>query len=137
MTRYEVLAHTADTGIVAYGSTPEEVFENAAFGMFDLTVDLAAAAASEERRIEAEGRGLGELLVAWLSELLAVAEIDDLVFVWFRVSELREDRVVGVASGSTAEGIGLEGPPVKAVTYHDLEVAPVADGWRARVIFDV
>ena len=137
MSRYEVLAHTADTGIVAYGSTPEEVFENAAFGMFDLTFDLAAAAASEERRIEAEGKGLGELLVAWLSELLAVAEIDDLVFVSVRVSELKEDRVVGVASGSTAEGIELEGPPVKAVTYHDLEVALEADGWRAQVIFDV
>jgi len=137
MTRYEILAHTADTGIVAQGSTPEEVFENAAFGLFDITFDLATIAASQERRIEAEGQDLGELLVAWLSELLASAEIDDLVFASFRVAELGEGRIVGIASGSTVEGIELAGPPVKAVTYHDLEVVEVAGGWRARVIFDV
>jgi SHS2 domain-containing protein len=26
---------------------------------------------------------------------------------------------------------------IKAVTYHALEVAETADGWRARVVFDI
>ena len=41
MLRYEVLAHTADTGILAHGASLAEAFENAAFGMFDLVFDLS------------------------------------------------------------------------------------------------
>jgi SHS2 domain-containing protein len=137
MTRYEVLAHTADTGIIAYGSTPEEMFENAAFGMFDLVFPLSAVPVTEERQVEVEAPDLGELLVAWLSELLAVAEIDDLVFSSFRVAEIGAGKLVGTALGSTAQGVELVGPPVKAVTFHDLEVTETEEEWRARVIFDV
>ncbi len=137
MTRYETLDHTADTGIIAYGANLGEVFENAAFGMFDLAFDLSAVPAAEERQIEVEAQDLGELLVAWLSELLAIGEIDDLVFSSFQVAEIGEGRVAGVAAGSPSRGIELVGPPVKAVTFHDLEVAEAAEGWRARVIFDV
>lgn len=137
MARYEILAHTADTGIVAYGSTLEEVFANAAFGMFGLTFGPPAAPVAEERHIEAEGQGFDELLVAWLSEILAIAEIEGLVFTSFRVAEMGQGRVVGTASGSPVEGVELAGPPVKAVTYHDLEVVETSTGWRARVIFDV
>ena len=34
--RFEVFEHTADVGIIAYGKTLSEAFENAALGMFDI-----------------------------------------------------------------------------------------------------
>ncbi len=137
MRRYEVLSHTADTGIVAYGESPAEAFANAAFGAFDLVFDLSEVSGSEECRVEVEAETLGELLVAWLSALLAEAEIRGLVFSAFQVEMLAGGRLRGTAAGSPSAGRELRGPPVKAVTYHDLAVEQVPGGWRARVIFDV
>ena len=137
MPRYEVLSHTADTGIVAYGESLAEAFANAAFGMFDLVLDLSEVPAVEECRVEVQAETAGELLVAWLSALLAEAEIRGLAFSSFRVDSLSGGRLAGTAAGAPSAGRELRGPPVKAVTYHDLVVEEAPGGWRARVIFDV
>jgi SHS2 domain-containing protein len=137
MPRYRILPHTADIGIVARGASVEEAFENAAFGMFDLTFDLAAVGDAEEVKVEVEADGPAELLVAWLSALLAEAEIRGLALGRFRVVELGGGRLRGRAWGAAAAAAELRGPPVKAVTYHQLEVSETPTGWEARVIFDV
>ena len=42
-----------------------------------------------------------------------------------------------VAATATTAGLELQGAPVKAVTYHDLDVAQLPTGrWRARLYFD-
>jgi SHS2 domain-containing protein len=33
--------------------------------------------------------------------------------------------------------VELTGPPIKAVTYHQLQVAETDEGWSATVYFDV
>lgn len=137
MRRYRVIAHTADTGIVAFGSTLAEAFENAAYGMFDLMFDLRRVEAGGECAVEAQAETLDELLVAWLSALLAEAEIREVAFSRFSVAEVREGVARGVASGAPTAGLELRGPPVKAVTFHDLAVEQRPEGWEARVIFDV
>ncbi|MGC8832531.1 MAG: archease, partial [Armatimonadota bacterium] len=37
---FEVIDHTADRGLVAYGSDLAELFEACAYGMFSLMADL-------------------------------------------------------------------------------------------------
>ncbi len=135
--RYEVIEHTADAAIIAYGDTPADLFENAAYGMFDIMFDLDAVAGSSSRPVVAAGDSLEDLLVAWLSSLLAEAEIAGLVFCGFTVDRLEEGGVQGSAHGAPVSGVELLGPPVKAVTYHDLAVVEVPEGWWARVVFDV
>ncbi len=137
MPRYRILPHTADVGIAASGTTLAEAFENAAFGMFDLMFDLSAVEAAEECRVEASAETDGELLVAWLSALLAEAEIRGLAFGRFRVEMLAGGRLSGLAAGARSDARELRGPPVKAVTYHDLAVEESPEGWEVRVIFDV
>ncbi len=135
--RYEVLAHTADTGIAVTGATLAEVFENAAYGMFDLMFDLDALEASDRVAVEATGDTAEELLVDWLSSLLFEAEAGELVLCSFSVEELGEGRTRGTAAGRSSAGVVLRGPPIKAVTYHDLLIEEKPAGWRAQVIFDV
>ncbi|MGH8935819.1 MAG: archease [Acidimicrobiia bacterium] len=137
MPRYEPLDHTADSGIIAYGADLPELFENAAFGLFDLMFDLSALHTGREQDVSVEAEGLEELLVAWLEELLFRAESEGLAFLAFSVRELDEKSLRGVAKGVSSEGVELVGPPIKAVTYHDLQVTEVDEGWQARVIFDV
>ena len=135
--RYDILSHTADTAIIAYGATLPELFENAAFGMFDLMVDLAGVRSAASRPVVAAGDDPESLLVAWLSELLVISEADDLVFSWFAVDRLEEGGVQGSAGGAPPSGMELRGPPIKGVTYHDLAVVEIPDGWWARLVFDV
>lgn len=137
MNRYEAIPHTADTGIIAYGSTLDELFENAAFGMFDLMADLSGVLPCRDRPITAVGDTVEELLVDWLGQLITEAEIHDLIFSTFTVDWLEEGGVGGVAGGSPGTGMTLIGPPIKAVTYHDLAVVEISDGWWARLVFDV
>src|SRR3972149_3103568 len=58
MTRppFEILEHTADAGIVAHARSLEELFANAAAGMFSLMADLGGGRPAEQREIELAGR---------------------------------------------------------------------------------
>ena len=135
--RYEPLDHTADTGIVAYGVTPHELFENAGWGMFDLTFDLTGLDPVRDVPVIAAGDSFDDLLVNWLSELLFQAETLGLAFCYFTVDRLEEGGVKGSAGGVPASTLELRRPPIKAVTYHDLAVVENPDTWWARIIFDV
>jgi SHS2 domain-containing protein len=134
---YEQIDHTADAAIVAYGATLEDLFEHTAFGMFDITFDLTDATGAMSRPVVGAGDTVEDLLVAWLSGLLAEAEIHGLAFSTFAVDRLEEGGVQGSAGGDPVAGLELIGAPIKAVTYHDLAVIEIPDGWWARVVFDV
>lgn len=70
--RYEVLEHTADLMVKAYGRTLKECFENAAYAMMDQIVDASSARLTEEVGIAVEGADLEELLYNFLSEVLFI-----------------------------------------------------------------
>jgi SHS2 domain-containing protein len=135
--RFEVLPHTADTAILAYGATLNELLENAAYGMFSLMFDLTEVDSSVSRPIVAIGDTAEELLVGWLSELLTTSEIHDLAFSFFTVDRVEQGGVQGSAGGMSSVDRALIGPPIKAVTWHDLAVVENPDVWWARMVFDV
>lgn len=134
--RYEVTEHTADVGIVAYGASLEELFENAAYGMFDLMFDLQSLDADMETELTIEGEDASELLYGWLSELLYRFEVDEIAWCRFDVA-LERGVLRGQVGGVTLAGLELRGSPIKAVTLHGLEVARVGTRLTARVLFDV
>ena len=137
MPRYRVLPHTADVGIAAAGATIEEAFENAAYGMFDLMFDLAVAQGDEVCRVEAEGDTPAELLVAWLSALLAEAEIRGLALRRFEVEEIGGGRLRGRRRAAGVGGSGVARPADQGGHPSRGGGGGSAGGWEARVIFDV
>lgn len=134
--RYDIVAHTADTGIETRGSTLAEAIGNAAFAMFDLMYDLSSVPATMSVAFDSTADSSPDLLVDVLSELLLRSETNDVVFSEFRVQEAGMCAIVE-AAGATAAGRGLRGPPIKGVTYHRLRCEPAGDDWEIRVIFDV
>ena len=134
--RYDIVEHTADTGIETRGHTLAEAIGNAAFAMFDLMYDLSSVPAGMSVTFETTAGSPPDLLVDVLSELLLRSETDDVVFSEFRVHESSMCATVE-AAGATAIGRELRGPPIKAVTYHRLRCEPAGDHWEIRVIFDV
>lgn len=140
--KYEYLEHTADIKFLAYGNTLEEVFENAALAMFNVIIDTGKVSGETTRDVCLSSPDLECLLVDWLSELLYLFEVDELVFWKFRVEEIREEEgeysIKAVASG---EQYYPESHPfeteIKAVTYNQLELEKTADGWKAQVVVDI
>src|SRR4030065_348531 len=52
MKRYELIEHTADMGLAAYGKDLAGAFANAAYGMFSIIAELEEVKEGESRRIE-------------------------------------------------------------------------------------
>jgi SHS2 domain-containing protein len=138
MKKFEQIDHPSDIGIIAYGKTPAELFENAALGMFSLTADLSKVKARTEIKIEAKGEDRESLLVNWLNELLFVSDSKKLVLADFSVSDLKENSLQAKCKG---ENIDVKrhqiSRSIKAATYNQLEIKEEKGILFTRVIFDV
>jgi len=139
MVKYELLEGiTADVGIRAFGRTPEELFANAGYALFDLLVEnLEDVRPEVEVEVELEAEGWEDLLVGWLRELLYLYEVRREVICEFEVEEIDEGHVSALCRGEELDPERhIPGMEIKAVTYHNLSVVR-QDGWRAEVVFDV
>lgn len=136
--RFDILEHTADAGIVAYGANMREALANAAFGMFSLMADLERVGEGASRSVEVEAADREGLAVAWLNELLYLFDVEQLLFRSFDIREISDTRLTADARGEVADASrhGLKGG-VKAATYHLLEVSEGEGRCSVRVIFDV
>ena len=70
MKRYKLIEHTADVGLIAYGSSLAEAFGNSAYGMFSIIAELGNVREIESRRLEVKDNDLEGLLFEWLNCLL-------------------------------------------------------------------
>ena len=135
MERYILIDHTADMMVKAFGSTLEECFANAAYALFDQTVDLSDIGTSEETDIRVSGIDDEDRLYSFLSEMLFIEDADNLILKEFKV-RFEGDDVVCHAKGETLDRskhrIRSE---VKAITYHMMEVD--RDTPSVTVLFDV
>ena len=138
MKRYEQFPHTADIGIRVFGKDLKELFQNAAFGMFDLVADLDGIKNSIEEVVEADGDTAEELLVAWLDELLYRFYTKEIIFAKFQIEKLSENnikaKVFGRPVSANRNRLKTE---IKAVTYSDLKINTTDGGYKVEIIFDV
>lgn len=136
--RYEQFPHTADIGIRAFGVDLKELFENAAFAMFDTIADIEGLKKTVQREIKVEADNYEELLIAWLDELLYIFYTKQLIFSEFAIKELSEKRLIADVSGrpvgANRNRLKTE---IKAATYSGLEIKKSGDGYQVEIIFDV
>jgi SHS2 domain-containing protein len=138
MKRFEILDHTADIGLVIYGENLKALFENAGEAFFRLITDLRKVRRRVERRINIGGESLDRLMVDWLSELLYLHDVENLLFQGFKVESVGKDGLKAIVKGEAfREGVHVIKTEVKAVTYHRIEVRQEKGGWRAQVILDL
>jgi SHS2 domain-containing protein len=133
---FEVLEHTADVGIRAWGASIGEAFEQAGWALADI-LGARTAGPGSSRTIEATGSDEGSVLVDFLNELLLAHETEDAGFAAIRVhavSDASADAEIDLAPLPTTR----EGVPVKAATLHGLGVEHADDGHvEVRVYLDV
>lgn len=138
MKRYEQFSHTADIGVRVFGKDLKELFENAAFAMFDLIADLENISGDLFETFYLEAQTNEELLVTWLDELLYAFYTKEIIFFRFNVGELSGHRLKATAYGrpvgANRNRLKTE---IKAATYSDLKIKKVPAGFEVEIIFDV
>jgi len=134
---FEIIGHTADIGVAAYGVTIDEAFANAARALFSLIVEPDTVSEKLYRDIELTAADDGGLLVSWLNELIFIFDTEFLIFSRFDVA------VSGCGLRARAYGEKVDSSRhtlktgVKAATYHMLSVECGKDACRVQVIFDI
>lgn len=136
--RYRIIDHTADTGVVVFGTDAQRLFENAAFALFDLMTDLERVVGTETMRLTVSGEDWPDLMVNWMRELLYLWAGQGLLVKAVQVGRLAENRLTATLTVAPFDPdrhvIEIE---IKAVTYHQLSVDSGPEGWQARIIFDI
>jgi SHS2 domain-containing protein len=136
MNRFELIDHTADIGLNAYGKDLPEAFANAAFGMFSIIADLDMVREVETRRVDVTADDLESLLFEWLNSLLYYFDVEMLLFNRFDIIEFGDTGLVADCRGEKFDSSRHQiKTGVKSATYHTLEVNRKEN--RLRVIFDI
>ncbi|UCB57319.1 MAG: archease [Candidatus Omnitrophota bacterium] len=138
MKQYEIIDHTADIGLRAYGKDLKQLFINVARGMFDILAELKNVQAKDKAEIKLEAPNIEELFLSWLRELLYQYNSRGIIFKEFLIDKLSDNSISASAGG---EKVDLKRhrlkTEIKAVTYHQLKVQKVKGVWQGEVIFDV
>ncbi len=134
---FEIIDHTADVGLVAYGADVSEVFANAAKGLFSLITELNDVREVVRREIELTAPDQESLLVSWLNELIFLFDTEYLLFKRFDIIRISQTELKAAGYGEKVDSSRHEIKiGVKAATYHMLQIDR-NDGVKARIIFDI
>lgn len=135
---FEIIDHTADISIIAYGANIKQFFSNAALGLFSLIIEVEDIKENLQRDIKISSQDRESLLVEWLNELLYLFDVEHIVFRRFKFDKLNynnlEARCFGDRINLREQKIKRE---VKAATYHMLAISKENNGYKAQIIFDI
>jgi len=139
---YREIDHTADVGLEIQARTLNDLFIDAALGMFHLMLRDEEVIPDHRMHhsfpIRISADNLDELFHDWLAELLSLSEAHHFYFTQFHLSHVDENSLEGKALGSKiTDQNQMLLTPIKAVTYHKLSVEKTSRGYKAQVIFDV
>ncbi len=131
---FELQAHTADIAVEATASTLSELFAAVASGLTAAHCEsLVDGGETFELTVTAESREA--LLFDYLDELIYRRDVEEVLPADHDVTIDDEWSLTGTFRGIPLDA--LEAREIKAVTYSEMEIEETADGWRARVVFDV
>lgn len=142
MQKYRFLEDVAiaDIAYEAYGKDLNELFENAAFAVFELSANLDTVDAKQKVEFELENQTIENLLYDFLSEILFLKDSKYMVFkkVKVLIKENKKYQLKALLEGDTInpQKQQLEND-IKAVTMHMFEVKKDKNGYKATVVVDI
>ncbi|QOJ78357.1 archease [Infirmifilum lucidum] len=139
---FEILPHTADVLVKAWGDTLEEALSYAILGFYEVMTDTSKVTSVERKTVRAEGFDLESMLYNLIESLVVL--FDEEAFIASRVEGLTytEDennkRVEAVLAG---EKFNMEKHEsrvlIKAATYHLMKIW-IQDGkWYLQYVVDI
>jgi SHS2 domain-containing protein len=135
---YSLLDHTADLGFEITASGQAALFEKAGHALLHVMFGAISSRATETIKVSLSGDDPPDLMVRWLTEILYLLDGERLV-----VSDIKIDSITQTTINATLNVLPFDPlmheiiREIKAVTYHQIEVAEKNGIWKARVIFDL
>jgi SHS2 domain-containing protein len=135
---YEIFEHTADMGIRVRAESLDELFADAARGLFSVMVEnFDAVRPTDEFAFQLHGEDIEELLHDWLAELLFTFHARRVALSEFHI-QVDPPELTATARGEAIDTARHQiDAEVKAITWHGLKVQQQSDGWLAEVIVDI
>ena len=142
--RFELREHTADIAVEATGDSLEGVFAAVANGLGAASCDEIPDETGDRFSLSVTAESREALLFDYLDELIYLRDVRVELPVDHRVETLTHSDDADDAESWTLEasarGVPLaeiDAREVKAVTYSEMRLERVDDGWEAYVVFDV
>ena len=135
---FEILEHTADLRIKAWGKTKEELFKNALRGMAYVQKEEARIKKQESRitkKVQVKSTDMTALLIDFLSEVLTQSQINRVVFFDANFKAFSDTSLEAEIEGIKVDEFDED---IKAVTYHEAEVKQNPEGvYETKIVFDI
>ena len=135
---YRIIDHTSDFGLQVFASDIKALFANAAHAMIDQITDINRLKGLNEYYVHVTGSDLPDLMVNWLREVLCLWTSEEKLVKSAGILFLSEHELSAKIMYDTYEpGRHIIKNEIKAVTYHQIYVKSLPDGWESQIIFDV
>jgi len=139
MRSYTLREHTADVAVEADGASPGAVFAAVADGMAAAMADGEIPETGSRFTVSETAESLDAVLYDYLDRLIYERDVRGILPVDNEAEVSTSDDGEWTVEGS-ARGVPLgdvDARDLKAVTYSDMVVEEIDDGWHAYVVFDV
>lgn len=133
----------ADIAYEAYGKDLNELFENSALAIFELSAEIKTIEPKKKLKIKLENKKLDNLLYDFLSEILFLKDSKYMVFrnVKVKINENNKTKKIKLKSILEGDTINSEKQhlenDIKAVTMHMFELKKTNNGYKARIVVDI
>jgi SHS2 domain-containing protein len=135
--KYEQIDLSGDVGLKAWGQDLEELFQNAAEGLFTLITDTSSVSDSETRKVHVTAESMDDLLVSWLNELIYIFDAYSYIGKKFSVSIHNNSLKAEIQGGTFDPDRNESRLLIKAATYHELSIQKIDSYWETHIIFDI
>lgn len=135
---YELFDHTADLGVRVRAASLAELIVPATDGFYATIGEVATTGAGAPHTFDLCGEDAALLLRDYLAELLHLFDAEQRRLTDLEVQEFSPRRLV--VAGQTRpvdQARSALCREVKAVTYHELAIRPIAGGYEATYIVDI
>lgn len=127
--------HTGEVQLHLVAPTLPQLFVEAGLALAELIAEDGIPTSEDPAEVvEIQAGDLEALLVEWLNELIFRGETQHRVYRELRVTNVSDRRLRAEIRGTRPDHLRT---PVKAATFHNLDVSLQPDGYSATVVLDV
>ncbi|MFF8288842.1 archease [Streptomyces sp. NPDC016309] len=133
---HRAVPHTADVRVEAWGTNREQCLVEAVLGMVECFADVSGTRPTAVRQVQVDEGSDDDLLATLLDEVVFGLEVRGDVPVDVEVETVDGGLDVRMAV-TDVRSVPITGAVPKAVSWHELRLAPDPYGWSCAVTVDV
>ena len=131
----------ADIAYEAYGKNYNELFQNAAEAIFNITVDIKTLKPKIKKDIKLENEKIDDMLYDFLSEIVFLKDAEALIFCRCKVNINEKSKKFHLTSKFEGDKINPKTQKldndIKAITMHMFKLEKTKEGYMATIVVDI